>query len=136
MQGSQEAAPAEGGVEWARAIRALLLAWLIPGGGHLLIGRRRRAVAFFLIVLTSFAIGIALDGNLYRVMPDRPLSILATLACFGVGTPYLGMRFLVGYSGDLMAPGFEYGSAFVLTAGLMNILLVLDVWDLVRGRKE
>jgi hypothetical protein len=136
MNGSHETTATDKRVDWGQAIRALLLAWLIPGGGHFLLRRRRRAIAFFVIVLVSFVIGLGLDGNLYRIMPDRPLSILATLACLGVGAPYVGMRFLVGYAGDPLAPGFEYGSAFILTAGLMNILLVLDVWDIGRGRKE
>jgi hypothetical protein len=136
MNGSDESAATDRGIDWSLAIRGLLLAWLVPGGGHFLLQRRRRALAFFVIVLLSFLIGISLDGNLYRIMPDRPLSILATLACVGVGTPYLGMRFIAGYSGDPLAPGFEYGSAFILTAGLMNILLILDVWDIARGQKE
>jgi hypothetical protein len=120
MNGSHETAATDARVDWNQAIRALLLAWLIPGGGHFLLRRHRRAVAFFVIVLVSFVIGLG----------------LATLACLGVGAPYVGMRFLVGYAGDPLAPGFEYGSAFILTAGLMNILLVLDVWDIARGRKE
>ena len=49
---------------------------------------------------------------------------------------YLLLRFVVGYSGDIVASGYEYGTAFLLTAGLMNWLLVLDCWDIVLGRKE
>ena len=48
---------------------------------------------------------------------------------------YFVLRYLLGYHGDLVSPGFEYGSAFILTAGLMNLLLVLDAWDHARGRK-
>ena len=93
-------------------------------------------MAFAVIVLACLTIGWSLDGNLYRIVPDRPLTILATLACLGVGGPYLGMRYLAGATGDLLAPGFEYGSAFILTSGLMNLLLILDCWDISSGRKD
>ena len=131
-----EVESSESRLNWKESARALLLAWLVPGSGHLYLGRRREGLAFALIVLTCLAIGWSLDGNLYRIQPDRPLTILATLASLGVGAPYLGLRYIVGYTGDLLAPGFEYGSAFILTAGLMNLLLVLDCWDLVTGEKS
>lgn len=136
MSGSNTHAEEGVAIEWSRAGRSLLLAWLIPGAGHFVLGRRRRAIAFAIIVLVCLAIGVALEGNLYRIVADRPLTILATIACLGTGLPYLGLRFIVGYGGDLLAPGFEYGSAFILTAGLMNLLLILDCWDIVSGQKE
>jgi hypothetical protein len=54
----------------------------------------------------------------------------------GMGLAYFVLRFLVGYEGDLVAAGYEYGTAFLLTAGLMNWLLVLDCWDIAVGRKS
>ena len=115
---------------------AALVAWVLPGAGHLALGRRGRAAVFCLIVLTCVAIGVALDGNLYRVAENRPLTILATLASMGMGLPYFLLRLVVGYTGEVTALGYEYGTAFLLTAGLMNLLLVLDVWDIALGRKE
>jgi len=88
------------------------------------------------LVLASLWIGVSLDGNLYTVIGNRPLSVLATLASMGVGLPYFGLRFLLGYAGEITAPGYEYGSAFILTAGLMNLLLVLDCWDVAVGQKD
>jgi len=125
-------APASAG----KARLLLLLSWLLPGAGHILLGRRRRGLAFLAIVAACVLIGLDLDGNLYRIVADRPLTVLATLASMGMGAPYFGLRFLVGYQGDIVAPGYEYGSAFLLTAGLMNLLLVLDVWDILHGQKR
>jgi len=114
----------------------MVAAWLVPGGGHFVLGRRGRAVAFLLIVLAALGIGLMLDGNLHRIVPNRPLTVLATLACMGLGTPYFLLRFGLDYQGEIIAPGFEYGTAFILTAGLMNLLLILDSMDIASGRKS
>ncbi|HVS01616.1 MAG TPA: DUF6677 family protein [Thermoanaerobaculia bacterium] len=115
---------------------ASIAAWVLPGLGHLLLGRRGRASLFFLLVLAAVGIGYALEGKLYTPVPGRPLTVLATLGAMGMGLPYFLLRFTAGYTGDVAAPGFEYGTAFLLSAGLMNLLLVLDAWDIASGRKE
>lgn len=119
----------------ARGVSILAAAWMVPGAGHLMLGKRQRAVIFFAIVIVAVAVGCMLEGNLYRVVPNQPLTILATLGSMGMGAPYFILRYIFGYHGNVVAAGYEYGSAFILTAGLMNLLLVLDTWDLIRGRK-
>jgi hypothetical protein len=54
----------------------------------------------------------------------------------GMGPIYFVLRFVVDYQGDILSPTYEYGSAFLLTAGLMNLLLVLDTWDIAQGFKK
>ena len=115
---------------------AALAAWLVPGAGHFYLGRRGRALAFLALVGVSIAIGCHLQGNLYRPLPNQPLTLLATLGCLGMGIPYFVLRYVAGYTGDVISPGYEYGTAFILTAGLMNLLLVLDAWDIAVGKKE
>lgn len=124
----------ESGVE-ARAVLTVIAAWLVPGAGHFALGRRGLALAFCLIVAVGIALGLLLDGNLHQIVAGRPLTLLFTLASMGMGMPYFLMRYGAGYAGDVMSPGYEYGSAFLITAGLMNLLLVLDVWDRLRGRR-
>lgn len=114
----------------------LVIAWLIPGAGHYLLGKRVRAVVFLLLVSVSVAIGCSLGGNLHRILPNEPLTILATIGAMGMGAPYFILRYAAGYVGDVIAPTYEYGTAFLLTAGLMNLLLILDVMDIGRGKKE
>lgn len=114
---------------------AAVLAWLVPGLGHIYVKRWRRGLAFFVLVVAAVWIGCALQGNLAHPVPNQPISALATLGTIGMGVPYFLLR-SAGYTGDLVAPSFEYGSAFLVTAGLMNWLLVLDAWDISRGKKE
>jgi hypothetical protein len=115
---------------------AVVLAWLVPGLGHAYLKRWWRALAFCLLFAAALAIGYHLEGKLYRPVAGQPLSILGTVGSFGMGVPYLLLRFLWHYEGNIMGTGFEYGSAFLLTAGLMNWLLVFDAWDIARGYKE
>ena len=117
-----------------RTYLAMAIAFAIPGAGHFYLGYRQRAAAFFSIVVFMFIIGAAIDGRLYTAQPGSLLSILATLGSMGGGGLYLVGR-LLGTRGDLNSPTFEYGTAFMLTAGLMNLLLVLDAFDLAEGRK-
>jgi len=114
---------------------AAMIAWLIPGAGHVYLKRWRRGLAFFVLVAISLAIGLALEGHLYRPVPNEPLSWLGTIGQLGLGTVYTVLRY-VHYQGDIRGPGFEYGTAFLLTAGLMNLLLVLDAWDIAHGKKD
>lgn len=118
-----------------RTITAMVLALLVPGGGHFYLGRRARAAAFCAIVLFMFAVGLLIDGRLYTVQEGNVLSLLATLGSMGAGLPYFIARHF-GEFGDVTSITYEYGSAFTLTAGLMNLLLVLDSFDIAEGRKE
>ena len=117
-------------------IAAMVLAWLFPGLGHFYLGRRRTAAAFALLVTAAFLAGLAFQGRLYSIEDGQPLTILATFAVYGSGLLNLGARLLSDNpGGTILAPTYEYGCAFLLTAGLMNLLLVLDAWDLSTGRK-
>ena len=120
----------------SQTVLAVALAWLVPGLGHVYLKRAQRGLVFFVLVIAMLAIGCSLQGNLYRPTEGQPLSYLATLGSMGVGSPYVLLRYGLHYEGEQVAPGFEYGTAFLLTAGLMNLLLVLDARDIAGGRKE
>lgn len=130
MNDAADAPAAEGGA--GRALGLVVLSWLVPGAGHFVIGRRGKGIVFLLVSLAAVVIGCQLEGNLYRVTAGQPLTLLGTLASLGAGLPYLALRFVFHYQGEVMARGYEYGTAFLVTAGLMNWLVVLDVWDRVR----
>jgi len=116
---------------------SMVLAYLVPGAGHLYLGRRARAIAYFCIVIFMFAVGLAVDGDLYTVTRTGGslLRLLAAFGSMGGGLLYWIADFK-GVQGDITAITYEHGTAFVITAGLMNLLLVLDVFDISEGRKE
>jgi len=128
--------PAERPAPTGNAAVAVLSAWLVPGLGHVYLKRPMRGLVFFLLVVAAVLIGYRLEGNLYQAVPGQPLTLLATFASMGMGFLYFLLRYALHYQGNIMGAGYEYGTAFLLTGGLMNLLLVLDAWDIVRGKKE
>ena len=119
------------------AFAAMALAWLFPGLGHFYLGRRRTAAAFAVIVTATFLAGLSFQGRLYSIEEGQPLTILASFAVYGAGLLNLVARAVSeNPGGTILAPTYEYGCAYLLTAGLMNLLLVLDAWDIATGRKR
>ena len=122
----------------ARTITAVLLAYVFPGAGHFYLGRRKLAYAYCAILVLLFALGIAVGGRLYKLGENRD-SILHTLSSFGSmgsGALYFVASSIKRFGGDVTSGTFEYGRMFTLSTGLMNLLLVLDCYDIARGRKE
>ena len=115
----------------------MVLAYLVPGAGHFYLGYRGRAMVFFAIVLTLFLIGLSVDGGLYTIgTANRAvLRLLAALGSIGSGVTYF-IANAVGPHGNVASLTYEYGTTFTLTAGLMNLLLVLDCFDIAEGRKK
>jgi hypothetical protein len=132
----QPAAPAKVSEPVGNPYIAMILAWLVPGLGHVYVRRVARGIDFLVLVAICLWVGCQLQGNLYVPLAGQPLTYLATGGALGMGLPYFVLRYALGYSGDIVGAGYEYGTAFLLTAGLMNWLLVLDVWDISRGKKE
>ncbi len=112
------------------------LAWLVPGLGHALLGRRLRAAVFFAVVVAGFLLGIVFDGELVTPHPGDPLSYLATIASVGNGLLFFVARAVGLGQGVVTAAAYEFGNTFLLTAGMMNLLLVLDTHDIATGKKD
>ena len=141
-----------------RATIACVLAWAVPGAGHFYLGRRVKGLVFLCIILATFMSGLALNGRVNLANHEQPLSYLATFANAALGPLDIIGR-LVSYDrviyvfpresdralyqeildrtrARILAVTHEYGTTFVLTAGLMNILLILDAFDIGIGRKR
>jgi hypothetical protein len=115
---------------------AAALAWIFPGLAHAYLGRRKTALFYAAIVTVAFLLGMSFEGRLYTIDRTQPLTFLATFAVSGAGLLNVAARFLADNpSGTILAPTYEYGCAYLLTAGLMNLLLVLDAWDIAAGKK-
>jgi hypothetical protein len=110
-------------------------AWAIPGAGHLWLGRRNKGLVFLIALPIMFAIGLALRGRLFPFDLSDPLVALAALADVGAGLPYFVGSALGFGAGDVRAITYEYGNAFLIVAGLLNVLVIIDAFDVAMGRK-
>lgn len=119
----------------ANPILICLVAWLLPGAGHLWQGRRQKGLVFLLALPLMFAAGLWLEGRLFPFEPSQPLVALEMLANLGMGLPYLIASALSMGQGVVTAVTYEYGNAFLIVSGLMNMLVVIDAYDIALGRK-
>ena len=122
-------------VEPARLALVCALAWLIPGAGHLLQGRRQKGLVFLVALPLMFAVGLWLEGRLFPLELSDPLVFLGAIANRGIGAPYFIAKFMDAGLGTVTAASYEYGNTFLMTAGLLNLLVVLDAFDVAKGRK-
>ena len=112
-----------------------IAAWLIPGAGHLWQGRTQKGLVFLIAIPLMFATGLWLNGRLFPFEITQPLVALAAFASFGNGVPYfIATMFGLG-GGVVTAASYEYGNTFVIVAGLLNMLVALDAYDVALGRK-
>ena len=129
----------------ARAWLMGIVAWLIPGLGHLLQGRWVRAILLGGAVWICFISGFLMGGHLFKYSGSEPgssslLQIPPMVGDLGIGLPYIvcWLRdFGFSYPTEQAAlPTFEYGWTFLLIAGLLNYLAMLDAFDIAAGRKS
>ena len=132
----------------ARRGAAVLAAWLVPGAGHLVLGKRGRALLFFLTIVGAFVLGLILNGHLYWPTVAEPpsffhfdlITVLWFFAQIGSGLCYVG-SYLMGLGTAPIpqaaaSPTFEYGNTFMFLAGLLNYLVIHDAFDIAAGRKR
>jgi hypothetical protein len=112
-----------------------LAAWAVPGAGHLWLGRRSKGLIFLVALPLMFAMGLALKGRLFPFDLSEWLVALAAVADVGIGLPYFIAKALGYGEGAVRAVTYEYGNAFLIVAGLLNLLVVIDAYDVALGRK-
>lgn len=114
------------------------LAWLVPGLGHFVQGRVLRGAVSSLTILLMFVMGVSIGGHIYglRETGEGLLSSLFGLCDMGSGILYLFARFSGLAVNDRPEQATsEYGSVFLMVAGLLNLILALDAFDIRVGRK-
>jgi len=114
----------------------MVAGWLVPGLGHALQKKYARGAVFFGCVAAMTALGLAMSGRIYPFQTENPLTILAFFADIGNGLLYILSRFLTIGLGDLKRATFEFGTAYIAGAGLLNYLIALDAYDIAVGKKS
>jgi hypothetical protein len=113
----------------------LIAGWLVPGGGHFLLRKWGRGALLAASILGMFALGLAMQGKVYANAHDI-LDILGLAGDLGNGLPYVISRFLGLGDVQVQVTTADYGTRFIVVAGLLNIIAAVDAHNLRTGRKS
>lgn len=119
----------------AIAFAIAIAGWLVPGLGHALLKMWGRAVACFLTVGVLVVLGAGMRGNLFSSNGNDAFDSLGFIADLGTGTFYLAARSLEKEGPDVSHADGDYGTRFLATAGVLNLLAALHAFEAARGRK-
>jgi len=121
-------------------IPAVLIAWIIPGGGHFFLKRRARGAVLAVCVVFVFLLGLMMRGALFE--PQRG-DLLTTVIYYGgfIGDLLAGILYFLtvwlGYSQpDAAGHTHDYGTKFLVAAGLLNLLAMVDAFEIATGKKD
>jgi hypothetical protein len=119
----------------ASPILAALAAWIVPGLGHLILRRWGKALIFFFTVGALAATGLALRGHIFAPTRSDPFEMLGFLADAGAGVFFFLGRIIDNGGPDVSRAAGDYGTRFFATAGVLNLLCVLDAIEVARGHR-
>lgn len=122
---------------WAPAVA---LGWLIPGAGHFMLKKTGRGVLLLLAVTGMFLCGLMMRGAMFHPQSGDLLTTLINTGGF-IGDVCSGLLYLLsvwlGYNQpDMAGAVHDYGTKFLVTAGLLNLLAMVDVYEIAAGRKD
>jgi hypothetical protein len=118
-----------------KAITSLILGWIIPGMGHFFLKKYWRAIIFFVCITLMFSLGLYMEGKVYSFQTENPLTILGFFSDLGIGLYYFLAKIFSFGLGNLKSITFEFGTAYIAGAGLLNFLAALDALDIASGKK-
>ena len=116
------------------------LGWLVPGGGHFLLKRNGRAVLLLVSITLMYFCGLLMRGAMFQPQSGDLLTILINTGGF-LGDVASGILYLItvmlGYNqADVPGAVHDYGTKFLVTAGLLNILAMVDAYEIAARRKN
>src|SRR5579871_6398080 len=121
------AEPAKG--NQSLAIFAAVAGWLVPGSGHLLLGKWGKAIGYFIAVAALAIVGLRMRGDVFTSGGDA-FSMLGFLADLGAGVFYILAHTINAAGPDVSVAAGDYGTRLIATAGVLNLLCVLEAYQL------
>ncbi|MES2392269.1 MAG: DUF6677 family protein [Acidobacteriota bacterium] len=113
----------------------LLVGWLVPGAGHLLLGKYIRAALLFVSIISMYSIGLSLHGKIYLPNTGDILDILGFIGQLGGGLLYFIARAFSWGTAPVVTTLADYGGKFIIVTGLLNFIAAVDAHSLANGRK-
>jgi hypothetical protein len=113
----------------------LIAGWLVPGAGHFLLHKWQRGALLSASILGMFALGLAMQGKVYSNAHEI-LDILGLIGDLGNGLLFVVSRMLGLGADQVQVTTADYGTRFIVVAGLLNVIAAVDAHNLRTGRKQ
>ncbi|HEY3930476.1 MAG TPA: DUF6677 family protein [Candidatus Koribacter sp.] len=120
----------------AMGVGALVAGWLVPGLGHFIQKRWIRGLLILCSVLCMFLFGLAMEGKIYTFNTGDLLEILGFFGNIGAGLLYFVARAQDWGQGNIHRALADYGTKFIIVAGLLNIISAIDAYHIGIGKKR
>jgi hypothetical protein len=117
-------------------VLVLLVGWLIPGGGHFLLRRWWRGALLMTSVTTMFVLGVLMQGKVYQANAGDILDMLGFIGDLGAGGLYILTRVMDWGQGAINLATADYGTKFIIVAGLLNVISAVDAHHIAIGKKS
>lgn len=118
------------------AIGALIAGWLIPGGGHFIQKKWIRGLLLFAAICTLFFVGLGMKGKVYSANTGDLLDILGFFGDIGAGGLYMLTRINDWGQGAINRAVADYGTKYIIVAGLLNLVCAIDAFHIAIGKKK
>lgn len=115
---------------------APIVAWLVPGLGHLIQRRWVRGLLLMASILTMFFVGLGMQGKIYAFNTGDLLDILGFFGDIGGGLMYIVARMADWGQGAIHRATADYGTKFIIVAGLLNVVAAVDAYHIAIGKKK
>ena len=118
------------------AVLAPAIGWLIPGAGHMIQKRWIRGALLFISIGTMFLLGLAMQGRIYKANGGDILDMLGFVGDVGAGALYILTLANDWGQGAIAFATADYGTKFMIVAGLLNFIAVADAYHIAIGKKN
>jgi hypothetical protein len=118
------------------SVLAPAVGWLIPGAGHMMQKRWIRGGLLFVSIVTLFLLGLAMQGRIYKANGGDILDILGFIGNVGAGGLYIVTTAMDWGQGAIQFATADYGTKFMIVAGLLNFIAVADAYHIAIGKKQ
>jgi hypothetical protein len=118
------------------SVLAPAIGWLVPGAGHMIQKRWIRGLLLFVSIVTLFLLGLAMQGRIYKANGGDILDMLGFIGDVGAGGLYILTLANDWGQGAIAFATADYGTKFMIVAGLLNFIAVADAYHIAIGKKR
>ena len=115
---------------------APIVGWLVPGAGHLIQRRWIRGALLMFSIATLFVLGLIMEGKVYTANTGDMLDMLGFVGDLGGGLLYVVTRLMEWGHGSIQLASADYGTKFMIVAGLLNVVAAVDAHHIAIGKKN